>query len=262
MKILHDGQGVIIGIEKFGKKEMNDLPDLKVIGANITGLDLVDLDEADRRGVKVISLRDYPEFTKTITSTAEHTIGLIIALLRNYKIALNAPSQDRDVYKGHVLRGKCLGLIGGNGRVGRQVKRMAEGLGMKVLVYDIHSTFWQRSDYFSSIIKSDIVSLHIPLSINEGFFTKRMFQMMKPTAYFVNTSRSKIVEDGALLWALENAIIKGAAVDFIDDMELVEYSKTYDNLILTNHQGGNTWEDRELTENFIIKRVENYLNGL
>ena len=215
----------------------------------------------EKRGIKLICLRDYPEFLKTISSTAEHTIGLIVALLRNYKTALNAPYKERDAYMGHTLSGKTLGIVGGHGRVGFQVAKIAEAFGMDVLIYDrVRVDNKWLTSLPVLLQRSDIVSVNIFLAGNEGFFTKKMFSQMKPTAYFVNTSRSKIVQDGALLYALENNIIVGAAVDFVDDPALLEYSKTHDNLILTNHLGGCTEEDMRKTEDFITQKVKKYVN--
>ena len=110
--------------------------------------------------------------------------------------------------------------------------------------------------------EAHIVSLHIPLQGNEGFFTREMFSKMKKSAYFINTSRSKIVEDGALLWALKNGNIAGAAIDFIDDPKLLGYAKNNDNLILTNHLGGCTYEDMEKTQDFIAQKVAEYLKTI
>ena len=262
MKILNEN-ALIVGLEKVDKDFLDLIPyrNLKVIGCNCTGLDHIDLKECKRRGIKVISLGDFPEFTKTITSTAEHTIGLIIALLRNYKIALNHPYKERDFYKGYTLSEKTLGIIG-YGRIGKQVYKIALALGMYVAwkdkygMTDLSSAFMGEMEEL--LKKVDIVTLHIPLEGNEGFFTKEMFKQMKPTSYLINTSRDGVIEKGALIWALQNGIIKGAAIDFIDDPQLLAYAKTHNNLLLTNHIGGCTLEDRERTESFIINAVKNY----
>jgi len=250
MKVLHNGQALIVGVEKIN---LHDFPKLKVIGCNMTSIEHLPLDDCKKKGIKVISLKGETEFLEGITSTAEHTIGLMIALMRNYKGAFVSIYRDRDEFKGHTLKGKMLGIIG-YGRIGRQMKGIAIGLGMDIYAVD------QRDQYQEILKQSDIVSLHIPLQDNEGFFTKEMFKQMKPTAYFINTSRSNIVEEGALLWALENKEIVGAAVDFVDDSELIEYAYKNDNLILTNHLGGNTFEDREKTEEFIENKVNEYIN--
>lgn len=254
MKVLHGGQAVIVGLEKLN---LDDFPDLKVVGCNCTGTDHLPLDEIARRNIAFFSLRGETEFLQTITSTAEHTIGLIIALSRNYKSALNGPYQEREAYKGHTLAGKTLGIIG-LGRVGKQVMNIAQMFGMKILSVTEYSDPFAWDKLLS---ESDIVSIHIPLQHNEGFIRRELLSQMKPTAYLINTSRDPVIEKGALLWALKNKVIVGAAVDFIDDQELVEYAKDHDNLILTNHIGGCTYEDMEQTEEFIERKVEEYMEN-
>src|SRR3990167_2659702 len=244
MKIISD-KAIVIGFEEV---DFNKFQNLRVIGCNATSTEHID-EECKKRDIKVISLKGHNVFLSAITSTAEHTAGLMIALLRNYKMALNAPYQDREVYKGHTLSDKVLGIIG-NGRVGRQLKKIAVGFSITVITHD------KNEPYLDNLLEeSDLISLNIPLLGNEGFFTKAMFLKMKPTACIINTSRDKIIEKGALLWALENKIIAGAAVDFLEDEDLVVYAATHNNLILTNHIGGCTEEDMVRTENFIINQV-------
>jgi D-3-phosphoglycerate dehydrogenase len=285
MTILHEGQALIITDEQIDSRVLDLYPNLKVIGCSMTGLDHIDLFECRKRGIEVLSLqyagqRD-PDVTKlldNVTSTAEHTIGLIIALLRNYKTALNAPYKHRDEYMGHSLNSKKLLLIGGLGRVGKHVKRMAEGLGMDVYVYDvgfyksrlIRFLEWllQGSDHdpleeLKMVLGGvDVVSIHVPLPGNEGFFTQEMFANMSSHAYFINTARSGVVEDSALIWALETGKIAGAAVDFTDEAELREYASENNNLILTNHIAGVTFEDRHKTSDFIKQKVDTYIHQL
>src|SRR3990167_4494138 len=118
MRQLYNGKAMLIGLKIVDKKLLDTLPDLKVIGCNCTGLDHIDLEECDKRGIKVISLKGESQWLgENIFSTAEHTFGLIISLLRNYKTALNEPYKDREEYKGHTLVGKTLGIIG-YGRIG------------------------------------------------------------------------------------------------------------------------------------------------
>lgn len=238
-------EDVDILVTRLKKYPLNLFPDLKVIASPTTGLDHIDLDGCKERGIEVISLQGETEFLKGITSTAEHTIGLMIAVSRNYKSAFDNPTWSREKHKGHRLAGKTLGIIG-YGRVGLQVSSRAQALGMQIAV--------TAGDMLEPL---DYLTLHIPLEGNKGFFTKEMFKQMKPTAYFINTSRDEIVEKGALLWALENGEIAGAAVDFVDDKELLEYSGS--NLVLVNHLGGATIEDMQATEILIAQRVKEYL---
>lgn len=256
MKQLSD-EKIVVGLEKL---DLSKFPNLKVVGCNMTSCEHLPLKEMEEKGITLISLKDFPIFLSKIYSTAEHTIGLILTLLRNYKTALNYPYKEREFYQGHTLNGKTLGIIG-YGRIGKQVKQIAESFGMKVITFDCLEGISHRflvGDLDNLLKESDIITIHIPLSGNEGFFTKDMFKKMKPTAYLINTSRDGVIEKGALIWALENGKISGAGIDFIDDEDLVVFSKTHNNLILTPHIGGNTYEDREKTEQFIINQINNY----
>jgi len=253
MVILHDGKAVIVGVNI----NPNDLPEnLEVIGCNMTGTDHLPWDYIKDKGIKVISLEGETEFLKSITSTAEHTMGLIIALFRRYQEGFCNPQLPRNSLTGHTLKGKTLGIIG-CGRIGKQVADMAsEAFDMDVRVYDNDR---RQANLDLLLSNSDVVSIHIPLKENEGFFTKDMFSKMKPTAFYVNTSRPGITAPDELYWALINDTIAGAAIDFIDDMGLHFLMKEH-NLILTNHQGGNTYEDRQKTYDFIVEKIDKYFD--
>ena len=132
MKLLSNGKAIVVGFEKV---DWDKFPNLEVVGCNATSTEHID-EECVKRGIKVISLKGETFFLSTVTSTAEHTIGLIIALLRNYRTALNPPYKQRDEYKGHTLSDKTLGIIGCDGRVGKQLIKRAEAFEMKVIGCD------------------------------------------------------------------------------------------------------------------------------
>ena len=254
MRLDYDNKVLFMGLETI---DLNDYPKVEVLGVNCTGLDHLPWKQIEERGIKVISIQgDAQWLGVNITSTAEHTMGLILAISRNYKTALNEPYKDREEYKGHVLKDKEL-LIIGFGRVGKQIWDIAEAFKMKIWALEKKGDV--NIEYDQWISKADYITLHIPLVGNEGFFTKEMFKQMKPTAYLINTSRDAIIEKGALIWALENRVIAGAAIDFIDDPELVHYARDHTNLVLTNHIAGATWEDQAKTEKRIQTKVEEYL---
>lgn len=257
MEFVHNGKAVLVSFtDKVDREFLIKYPDLKVVGSNTTGNEHIDYKACEERVVHIITLGLQPnrdeeteKFLNTISSTAEHTIGLMIAVSRKYNTAFNGVSSV-----GHKLAGKTLGLIG-YGRIARQVKKIAEAMGMEVLWVDKDN----RICSLEELLNCDFVSLHIPLELNEGCFNKKMFKQMKPTSFFINTSRDGVIERGALRWALENKVIAGAAIDFSDSLDLVQYSQEHDNLIITPHIGGATIEDRELTKNFILKKIDEYL---
>lgn len=249
MKFFHNGQAMLVGVERIDHVPSS----VTVIGCNATGTDHLPWDEINRRGIKVFSLKGEREFLDTVTSTAEHTFGLILALVRGYKSALNWPYPPRESSVGHKLAGKVFGIIGGRGRIGTQVAELAKAFRMSVLTAD------RGNDTYPLLAMSDIVTLHIPLDGNEGYFNADMFNEMKRGAFLVNTSRPGVVDSVALLQALRAGTLAGAAVDFADDQELVNYARERANLVLTNHLGGATVEDMTLTEDFILKKVDDFL---
>lgn len=224
-------------------------PGVKVIGSPTTGLDHIDLEACQAAGVKVVSLQGERRFLDTITSTAEHTMGLILSLARNYRTGLHG---HRTL--GHKLSGKTLGIVGNRGRIGKQMKRLGKAFGMKVIGCD------KGGKILDLLRQSDIITIHIPLVGNEGWWKAIHFKLMKRSSYFINTSRTRIMEGGALAKALREGWIAGAALDFTDDPELVALAKTDQRLILTDHLGGNTEEDRALTDEFIQAKVNRCLS--
>jgi len=225
-------------------------PEVKVLAVPQTCPDNVDEVACEQAGVRVVTLQGERAFLDSITSTAEHTFGLILALARNYKAALCWGKRT----EGHKLAGKTLGIVGIKGRIGQQMKRIAKGFGMKVI-----GTDKDGRGLLKLLKESDIVTVHISLAGNEGFWKLTHFKQMKRTAFFVNTSRTNIMEKGALLQALEEGLIAGASLDFVDDEELREYENSNDNLVLSPHIGGNTVEDRLLTDEFIINKAQKCL---
>ncbi|MEK7208926.1 MAG: NAD(P)-dependent oxidoreductase [Patescibacteria group bacterium] len=246
---------------------------LKVIATATTGLDHLDLAAAAARGIEVLSLRDEKEFLNSITGTAELAFGLILNLARNIIPAAASVKRyewDREHWRGHNLQGKTLGIVG-VGRLGRMMVRYGLAFGMKVLGCDPNidiTTFGATSVGFDQLIReSDIISIHVHLTPEtENMFNQTVFEKMKPTAYLINTSRGKIVNEDDLLTALENKKISGYATDVLADElffdkeriphhSLIEYAKTHNNCLIVPHIGGMTYESRTATDLFIAQKL-------
>lgn len=192
----------------------------------------------------------------------------MLALIRRIPSAFDdvkAGNWNREAWQGAELHGKILGIIG-FGRVGRQIFKIAPAFGMKVIWYD-HALPcpWE----FEEVLRSaDIITVHVPLDVTTvGLFGTNEFQQMKPTAFFINTSRGQVVEEEALLHALINKEIAGVALDVVCNepnisQKLTEYAKTHSNLILTCHIGGNTVESREKTQTFLASKIIDSLGKL
>jgi D-3-phosphoglycerate dehydrogenase / 2-oxoglutarate reductase len=246
---------------------------LRVIATPTTGLNHIDVAEAERRNIHIISLRGEAEFLQNIFATAEHTIALILGLLRHLPAAhqhvING-RWNRDLFVGRELHGKTAGVIG-YGRVGRMVAGYLRTFGMRVLATDLPSRMGHQCDDgiesvpLDELLKnSDLVTLHIPLvEGTTGFLGECEFSKMKRGVCFINTSRGELVDETALLVALDNGTVGCAAFDVLTDESssgmmdnpIVQYSLSHKNVLITPHIAGCTVESRAKTEVFLATRV-------
>jgi len=244
---------------------------LKYICTPTTGLNHIDLEVCKKKGIKVISLKNESSFLTTIRATPEHTFGLVLSLLRNYKTAfLNDDNQkwDRDKYKGYELYGKTVGIIG-LGRVGKILANYFKAFDSEILFYDIDemvtSSVARKKDSIEKLIdKSDIIILSASyFPQNHQFFHKDYIDLLKDK-YFINTARGELVDEKYLISKIKDNYFKGIAIDVIQNEthkdnilnELLRLTFKR-NLIVTPHIGGATYESMWKTEEFIVKKLIN-----
>jgi len=271
---LRDAEVIVIRLGDVRADLLAEAPNLKVIASPTTGLNHIDLAEVERRGIRIVSLKGRRDITEKIYATSEHTIALLLALLRHIPAAhahvLNG-GWDRQQFIGTEVSGKTIGIVG-CGRLGSRVATILQAMGATVIAADPH----QPSDHIPAgvlvvsllelLSRADIVSLHVDLSDETtGMFDETAFAAMKPGAYVINTSRGQIVQEAALLHALESGHLAGAAIDVLNDESgdahhlrenpLRAYAQTHGNLIITPHLGGATRESMGLTEIAIAREV-------
>jgi glyoxylate reductase len=217
-------------------------PQLRVVALHAVGYDNVELEAATARGVLVTNTPDV-----LTDATAELTVALLLALTR--RIA----EGDRLVRRGgewaweptfmlgEGLAGKTLGIVG-LGRIGRAVARLAEAFGMRVL----HTSRTGGLPLAELLAESDVVSLHSPLTPETTHLIGAAeFRAMRPGALLVNTSRGPVVDEAALVAALESGEIAGAALDvFEHEPDPHPGLLGRDNVVLTPHLGSATAEAR------------------
>ena len=263
VKRIHEYDGIIVrSRSKVTKDVIEAGKKLKVIARAGVGLDNVDVEAAKARGIQVYNA---PE-SLTI-SVAELTICLMIAVSRCIGFAHRTMGEGKWEKKkcmGMELYGKTLGLIG-FGRIGREVAMRAHAMGMKIIAYDPALTIEDMREYNAELVevddllkRSDIVSLHIPANEKtKGFMSRERIALMKKTAFLVNTSRGTVVDEKALIDALKNCVIRGAALDVYEKepLEASELSKL-DNVVLTPHIGSAT-EDAQRTAGMIVAEKVN-----
>jgi D-3-phosphoglycerate dehydrogenase len=260
---IHDYDVVVVrGRTKITKDVITKGENLKVIGRAGIGLDNIDVKYAESKGIKVFNT---PE--SSTNAVAELTIGLMIDLARGISrgdFGMKQGNWLKDELMGFELRGKTLGIIG-MGRIGTQVARLAKAFGMKILVHDIvelnedilNEVRAKSVSLDELLSSSDFVSLHVTLT-DETYhmIDEKKLSKMKREAYLINTARGPVVDEKALLNALKNGSIKGAALDVFEveppvSSELVKLH----NVIATPHIGAQTKEAQELAATLLVEKI-------
>ena len=219
-----------------------------VIRAGI-GLDNVDSDSATDCGVIVMNAP-----TGNIVTTAEHTLALMFSATRNIPAAdasIRAGRWDKKKFQGNELCGKTLGLVG-LGNIGRTVAQRAQGLGMRVIGHDPYLSEEKAAKYDIGLVEmdrllseSDYLSVHVPLTkATHHLINKDSIEKMKKGAYLINCARGGIVDESALLDALNSGKLSGAALDVFEEEPPSENNPLLkcDKVVLTPHLGASTDE--------------------
>ena len=245
---------------------------LKLICVAATGFNNVDIDAARESGILVCNVRAY-----ATPSVTEHVFTLLLSLNRKlssyHRSALDG-SWSRSDFFCHFgdafsdLDGKKIGIIG-YGELGRSVARVAKCFGMEVLIAkrDEADTRPGRIGLSELLSQSDVVTLHCPLTENNRYvIAKDELSMMKPDAMLINTARGGLIDESALLEALENKQISGAALDVLEQeppaIDNAVLSYPGDNLILTPHIAWSSSGSRQRLLDEIAKNIEAYQKGV
>ncbi len=175
-------------------------------------------------------------------------------------------------WRGHQISGKTLGVLG-YGRLGTITAQYGKAFRMKVLANDTKDIKPEAGvtmvDLDTLLRESDVLSIHIHLQGNEGFFDRQKLNKMKSGSILVNTSRGGIIDEQAFIDVLASGPLAGAGIDVINgewlpniaEHPLIRYAATHDNLVITPHLGGVTVESQEMTRNFIIRKLTNFLKA-
>ena len=275
VEILGNYDALVVGLGlNFNADILSKATKLKYIATATTGLDHIDLDFAAKKGIQVLSLRGENIFLDTITGTAELALCLMLELARKTLFGFEAVKKGewrRGDFMGASLYGKTLGILG-LGRLGAMMARYGEALGMKIIYTDIEKkktpTTWRKVDLGELLQDSDILTIHVHLKRDtDNMIGEKELATMKPSAFMVNTSRGKIVDEDAVLRALKSGKIGGYGTDVLSDElkfkenisdshPLVSYARTHQNCIITPHIGGMTSDSRSATDIFIADKLK------
>ena len=244
-----DADIVVTNKVVFDRELLSRLPKLKLIAITATGTNNIDLDAAKDLGIAVKNVPGYSS-----VAVPEHVLGMIFSLKHSFiGYHRDQVTSDRWATCGQFcytdypitdVRGATLGVFG-KGCLGTEVGRLAQLLGMNVLYAEHKGASRIREGYteFETVLKqADIVTLHCPLTdTTKNLINAETLALMKPTAYLINTGRGPLVDETALLDALENGKIAGAALDVLvkeppeKDNPLIQAAKRLPNLLITPH---------------------------
>ena len=243
---------------------------LKYICTPTTGLNHLDLDYLRKKNIKVISLKGEFEFLSDIRATSEHTFGLILSLLRNYKNAISTTKENfsRDLYKGDEIFNNSIGIIG-FGRIGILLAKYIEAFNGNCFFYDTDTTIKEiygakRLNSVEQLIsKCNVITLCASYEVTSNkFFNKAYIDLLKDK-FFINTSRGELINEKYLLKKIKENFFKGIAIDVIRDEskennnldEFLNIDKSI-NFIITPHIAGATFTSMKRTEEFIVGKLK------
>lgn len=262
VSLASDCIGIVAGLEPLDKTVLNKLPKLKCISRVGVGMDNIDIDYAEKKGIKILNTPNGP--TRAV---AELTIGLTMSLLRKIPSANNdIKNKNWKKYTGNLLFNKKIGVLG-LGRIGKNVSELFLGLGNEVYGYDINPDLgWAKKKKinlkgFNEILSTcDIITIHIPGSNNsKPFISKKELNLMKKDSILINVSRGGVVDETDLFNFLKENKISGAAVDVFNEEPYYGPLCDLDNIILTPHMGSYAKEGKLQME---IDAVNNLISSL
>ena len=243
---------------------------LKIIARAGVGIDNVDVDAASSKGIIVVNAP-----YGNVNSAAEHTMGLMLSLFRNVPMAntsLKSGEWQRAPFTGRELKGKTVGIIG-LGKVGGRVARRCRAFEADVITYDPYISEKRADDFgvkllpLEDIIRfSDIITVHTPLNDEtRDLISSEHFVGMQDGVIVINCARGGIINESAMLEALESCKCSGAAFDVWSEeppkSDVLKKLIAHPNMLVTPHLGANTFEAQKNVAVDVSKEIVNYIDG-
>lgn len=291
-----DADIIITSYDDVTRRVIENAPNLKLIACTRATPVNVDMEAAKERGIPVLYTPG-----RNSDTTAEMTIGLMLSIARRIPMAYKALKEgkftadpnakkvtkeglkvdmvwDMDenspytIFKGTQLKGKTLGIVG-YGSIGRRVGKIAQAIGMELLIYDpflcpidIEEVGVKKAEKLEDLMKNaDFITCHMKITPETtGIISREMIALMKPTAYFINSSRGAILDEEAIIDALREKRIAGAAFDVYAKEPIASnhpYITELDNVVITPHIAGAT--EAVLTNHTrqIVADVQRFVEG-
>ncbi len=269
MEKIVDADIVVTHFSGVNSTMIDAAKNLQLIGVMRSGVENVNLDAATKRGITVINSPG-----RVSEPVADFTVGLLLNEVRSIsKLASELstgvwPGFDRDNQVNTILRGRTAGIIG-FGIIGRKVTKRLAAFGTKVIAYDPYANPDVAAAMDVELVnledllkQSDYVLMHARLSeATENLMGEKEFALMKPNAIFINTARAGLVDENALISALQEKRIHSAALDVFRQEPLPEGHPFFelDNVTLTPHRSGGTRDTKVLTFSVMIDQLVEYL---
>ena len=266
--------GLIINSKIFcGVELLDKAPNLKWIGRLGSGMEVIDRDACDARGVKYFNS---PEGNRN--AVAEHALGLLLNLMNNITKSNNevkAGKWIREPNRGEELSGKTVGIIA-FGNTGEAFAKILRGFDVQILAYDKYKSGFgneivKESSLEEIFEKADVVSLHLPLTDETKYMVDESFlNSFRKPIYLINTSRGKVLKTTALLSAIRSGKVKAAAMDVLENEKIAQLNtqeqEWFDALckekriILTPHIAGWTIESKRKIAEVVIEKLKVIIN--
>ncbi len=269
---LQDATVAIVNKVQISEAILQQTPQLKLVAVAATGYNNVDIAACTARGITVCNVRNY-----ALAGVPEHALMMMLALKRQL-LAYRTDLQDGAWQKSagfcllnhplHDLNGSTLTIVGG-GALGQAMARIASALGMQVLFAEHKGAATVRPGYIpfeEALARADVLSLHCPLNPDTaGLIGERELAQMKPDAILINTGRGGIVDEAALVAALQAGRLGGAGVDVLTEEPPRHGNPLLDvnlpNLIVTPHVAWASMETVQQLADQLIGNVEAFLSG-
>lgn len=220
--------------------------------------------------LKIVCLKGEQQFLSTIRATPEHTFGLALGLLRNYRYAcrdIKNAEWNRDLYRGEEIYQNSVGIIG-YGRVGRIIANYYLAFGAKVSFFDIDESVVVQENVKKEACLEDLIRnnqiIHMCASYSDeykGYFDEKYFELLEGK-YFINTARGELIDETALIAFIEKGNFKGVGIDVLTgeaedhfNLEKILMAAEGKNVMITPHISGATYSSMMRTEEFIVDKL-------
>ncbi|MEI3246426.1 MAG: D-2-hydroxyacid dehydrogenase [Lachnospiraceae bacterium] len=271
---VQDADFVLVNKLLMQKSSLSEAKNLKLLLEGATGYNNIDLDYVRSRGLGAANVAGY-----SVQIVPQHTFALYLSLsehIAHFDHYVKSGAYSRSGVFSHFmpgfteLEGKTWGIVG-LGNIGKRVARIAEAFGCRVIYYSTsgrnNNPDYAQVDFDTLLKESDVVSIHAPLNTDtKGLFNAAAFAKMKPSAVLINVGRGPIVDEPALVDALNNGQIAGAGLDVMETEPLPADSPLFnvkdpDKLLMTPHMAWASVEARQRLVNEVALNLKAFLRG-